>query len=339
MSGLVIKAVDTVLRVAEGMGPAGPAGVQGPTGPQGAVGPAGPPGSQGVQGVTGPAGPQGNPGPTGPAGTGAAPAGSGSELQYRANSTTLGAVPGSHVDTVNGRVSFGAGATPAATVHVAADSSGEVALIVQLAAAATAAGLELRDAAGAVLAALLASGFLRVPANTMASNVAVQLGAAGTGLSGYGGGIQLVIGGSPVASFGAETIFSGPIKLDNGRAFGFCRPWFFVKTSAYALTFAESASHYSNDGASAQVVFTLPDVYDGDPSYYGYNFTFYVCAAQYLQVKAPAGETIVFEGVSTSAGGYIRCNTIGAGVYVEKIGVNKWTAYALGSAGTWTIDS
>lgn len=182
--GLVVRVFDKVIRVAEGMGPAGPAGVQGPTGPagpQGVTGPAGPQGiqgpigPQGTQGVAGPAGPQGAVGPagpqgiqgatgavgpqgaTGPAGTGASPAGTGTELQYRANSTTLGAVPGTSVDLANGRVGFFAPA-PAATVHVAADSSSEVALIAQAAAAQTAAIQEWRNSGGTVLACITATG-------------------------------------------------------------------------------------------------------------------------------------------------------------------------------------
>lgn len=255
------------------------------------------------------------------------------------NAGTLAGMAGVTWDNVNERIGWGTNA-PAAVVHAVADSAAEIPLIAQLASSATANGFELRNSAGAVLASLLASGFLRVPANTMAANVAVQVGAAGTGLSAYGGGLQLVIGGAPVISFsGAEAIIQGPVKLDSGRAFGFCRPWFFVKTSDYSLTFAESGSHYSNQGATGQVIFTLPDVYDGDPSYYGYNYDLFVRAAQYLQIKAPSGETIMLNGVESASGGYIRCNTIGAGIHVEKIGVNKWLAYALGAAGTWTIDS
>ncbi len=85
---------------------------------------------------------------------GASPGGVGAELQYRASATELGAVPGSAVDG-QGRVSLGAGGSPVARVHAAAVSASEPAVVAQMFAGQSAAGLEVRTSAGTVIACVL----------------------------------------------------------------------------------------------------------------------------------------------------------------------------------------
>lgn len=85
--------------------------------------------------------------------SGASPAGSGTELQFR-NGSAFGAAAGTAWDVANGRLSLGAGASPAGRLHVQSGAASEVGAIVQGAASQTANLQEWRNSAGTVLASV-----------------------------------------------------------------------------------------------------------------------------------------------------------------------------------------
>lgn len=95
-----------------------------------------------------------------PSGGGAVPAGVTTELQYRAGATTLGAVPGSHVDAANGRLSLGAGSSPAGVAHLQADNATERVLVLQMASSPTANPFEVRNSGSTVLVCATSDGVL-----------------------------------------------------------------------------------------------------------------------------------------------------------------------------------
>lgn len=332
--GLVVRVVDQVIRVAEGMGPAGPAGPQGPAGPagpqgaQGIQGPTGPAGAQGIQGVTGPAGPQG------PAGTGAAPAGTGTELQYRANSTALGAVPGTAVDLANGRVGFGA--APSATVHVAADSSGEVALIAQAAAAATAAIQEWRSSAGVVLACVKSDGTVLTPDGSQAAP-GVQIGGAGYGLFRRNGSLlDVVAGGALVFEFAASgAICFGTMTLGGASSVTGFSAAQTDRSGGGSLDQYTAGSYriHTNNGATSDIALTWSD----QNIVTGCENEFVVVAPYYLRVNAPTLHTIRDLATVSASAGYIRSNQVGARIRLRKVKAGE--IFVLEKHGTWTIDS
>lgn len=94
--------------------------------------------------------------------SGGSPGGSGAELQYRSGSSTFGAVAGSHYDPVTGRVAIGAGTSPAAVMHLAADSASEPVLCLDMASSATAYPFQLRAAGGQERISITPAGMIRV---------------------------------------------------------------------------------------------------------------------------------------------------------------------------------
>ena len=108
--------------------------------------------------------------------SGGTPAGSGSELQYR-NAGAFGAASGTHWDATNGRLSIGAGTSPAAVAHIACDSASEIPLIAQGAASQTAALHEWRSSTGTVLLYISSAGILTN------GNATLSLGTGGAGAS------------------------------------------------------------------------------------------------------------------------------------------------------------
>lgn len=89
----------------------------------------------------------------------ATPAGSGTELQFR-DGSAFGAAAGTAWDVANGRLSLGAGASPAGRLHVQSGAASEIGLVVQGAASQTANLQEWRNSAGTVVASLSAAGVL-----------------------------------------------------------------------------------------------------------------------------------------------------------------------------------
>ena len=83
----------------------------------------------------------------------ASPGGSTTQLQYN-NAGSFGGMSGAVWDSANGRLSIGAGASPAAVLHVASDSASEIPMIAQGAASQTAALQEWRNSSGTVIASV-----------------------------------------------------------------------------------------------------------------------------------------------------------------------------------------
>jgi hypothetical protein len=96
---------------------------------------------------------------------------------------------------------------------------------------------------------------------------------------------------------------------------------------------AETDSVYTNEGATAENYHTLPTAAAG------LVFTFVVQDSDGIRITASAGDTIrPIAGTAASAtAGYIRCATQGAFIRLLAINATEWVA--IGSAGTWTIDS
>lgn len=103
------------------------------------------------------------------------------------------------------------------------------------------------------------------------------------------------------------------------------------KTANHTPYSDEARAFFTNAGASGTVVFTL----DNLPI--GYDATFFIAAAQTLQVTADAGETIRSGANVTAAAGNISANTIGNLVRLVKISSTQWVAESI--TGTWTFSS
>lgn len=92
--------------------------------------------------------------------SGASPGGSGSELQYRGGASTFGGAAGTHWDAVNGRLSIGAGTSPAGMLHAKASAASVIPAVLEGAASQTANVQEWRSSAGAALASVTSAGVL-----------------------------------------------------------------------------------------------------------------------------------------------------------------------------------
>ena len=80
------------------------------------------------------------------------------------------------------------------------------------------------------------------------------------------------------------------------------------KTADYEITAVEMAAGnkiFTNEGAGAEVEFTLPGRADN------YRVRFLVSAAQYLKIVPPSGEKIYYLSDETATDGYVRSNTPG----------------------------
>lgn len=115
------------------------------------------------------------------------------------------------------------------------------------------------------------------------------------------------------------------------------------KTSNYTIKRIQSGVSYDNDGASGTVVFTLPGMQD-ESSGKGTSFSFYVAAAQTLQITATGGMTIRVEGDVTSANGNLTCSTVGSFITLECLDGEGSGSYgtrwvATNKMGTWTVSA
>jgi hypothetical protein len=95
------------------------------------------------------------------------------------------------------------------------------------------------------------------------------------------------------------------------------------------LTSSDSGKLYTNEGATAQIVFNLPTAAAG------LEFTFVVQDSDGLQVVAASGDTIRIAGSVTVSAGSISTTTIGNTVHLKAINATEWIA--LSHEGTWTV--
>jgi hypothetical protein len=98
-----------------------------------------------------------------------------------------------------------------------------------------------------------------------------------------------------------------------------------------SLTAADSGKVYTNEGASAQIVFNLP------AAAVDLNYTFIVQDADGIQIVAATGDTIRIAASVTPAAGNISTTTIGNTVKLIAINATEWIAVFY--VGTWTVST
>lgn len=91
---------------------------------------------------------------------GGSPGGAGSELQYRGGASTFSGAAGTHWDAANGRLSIGAGTSPAGMLHAQASAASVIPAVLSGAASQTANLQEWRNSAGSVLTRVASNGAL-----------------------------------------------------------------------------------------------------------------------------------------------------------------------------------
>lgn len=96
----------------------------------------------------------------------------------------------------------------------------------------------------------------------------------------------------------------------------------------------ERGFHFTNEGASALIVFNLPTAVLNTTTG-GYYYNFYVQDADGLQVTAAAGDTIRVGPSVSAAAGNISSTTIGSSIRLHCINATEWVAEAV--IGTWTV--
>ncbi|MGE3907966.1 MAG: hypothetical protein AB7K36_01350 [Chloroflexota bacterium] len=141
--------------------------------------------------------------------SGASPGGSGSELQYRGGASTFGGAYGTHWDAVNGRLSIGAGTSPAGMLHAQASAASVIPAVLQGAASQTAALQEYRNSAGTVLGKVTPG----------SSGLVFHIGMSAFIYSDNGSRISLNPSGAQ--SYGTALISSAVFELDRDVHFGF----------------------------------------------------------------------------------------------------------------------
>lgn len=125
-----------------------------------------------------------------PATAGGSPAGSGAELQYR-NGGAFGAAAVTHWDSVNGRLSIGAGTSPAAKLHAQTAVASGIPIIAQGTTSQTGNLFEAWDVSGTSKATINPSGDVKVGSGSI--GVAVNASAAAYRLEmAYGSGLRMV---------------------------------------------------------------------------------------------------------------------------------------------------
>jgi hypothetical protein len=101
------------------------------------------------------------------------------------------------------------------------------------------------------------------------------------------------------------------------------------RTGATSPGSADSRTTYTNEGAGAQVAFTLPSAAAG------IEYTFIVQDTDGLIITAAAGDTIRLAGSVSATGGTADSATIGNVLRLLAINTMEWIATY--SIGTWTI--
>ena len=149
---------------------------------------------------------------------GGSPGGSGSELQYRGGASTFGGASGTHWDAVNGRLSIGAGTSPAGMLHAQASAASVVPLVLQLAASQTANGLTVRNSAASTVMAVLSTGAITAPSIGPLS------------YSGFTNGAGAATQTFQAGGYNSLYLEGGGLKVRSGAAYG----WHPLSTDASA---------------------------------------------------------------------------------------------------------
>lgn len=93
----------------------------------------------------------------------------------------------------------------------------------------------------------------------------------------------------------------------------------------------ESFSIHTNEGAGGAVKLTLP------AALVGMEFTFYVMAAQQLQIDPNGSETAAIAGIQQAAGKYVWADAVGEYVTMKCVKAGQWED--IGTRGTWTAEA
>jgi hypothetical protein len=102
-----------------------------------------------------------------------------------------------------------------------------------------------------------------------------------------------------------------------------------VRTTALSVAANQTRALFTNEGATAQVVFTLPTAAAN------YKYTFVVQDTDGIRVTAASGDTIRIAGTATAAAGYVENATIGSTLTLVAINATEWIATSVN--GTWTF--
>lgn len=102
------------------------------------------------------------------------------------------------------------------------------------------------------------------------------------------------------------------------------------KTADYTATTAESGDTFTNEGASAKPIFTLP------AAAAGLEYKFAVQDLDGLRILAASGDTIRFGENVSAAAGYIESTTIGSVVTLQAINSTEW--FVMNFVGLWEIN-
>lgn len=102
-----------------------------------------------------------------------------------------------------------------------------------------------------------------------------------------------------------------------------------VDPAGRTIAAGESGSIYSNEGASALDVFTLP------PAAQGLRFSFMVEDADGIKVVAGTGDTIQVAASVSAAAGHAQNTTIGSSLTLVALNATEWMA--ISAVGTWTV--
>lgn len=284
--------------------------------------------------------------------SGASPGGSGSELQYRGGASTFGGAYGTHWDAVNGRLSIGAGTSPAGMLHAQASAASVIPAVLQGAASQTAALQEWRDSAGLQIAELAIG---RAFSLYNAAGANYERGVAKwasnafwitTEKSGSGTSRQLKIGVDNVATFTILTnAVAQCIGMDLTGSYGISAGGLPIvgwrssvsgsTLASYTFPVTEYGRTYTATSTSDQN-FTMMASATG-----GLWVMFFVGAAKagsYFRVTANTGQKIRLQAGASASAGYVRSNAAGAWIYLFYNSIDaEWVAMSQG--GTWTIDS
>lgn len=264
-----------------------------------------------------------------PAG-GDAPGGSATELQYRGGASTLGGADGTAWDATNKRLSLGAGASPAAVLHVKSDSASEVALTIDGTTSQTASLQEWRNNSGTVLSSITAAGIHYLPDGSAAAPALSFSGATNLGLYRASNNLYLVSGGVAAltvhsAAIYISTVLYGTSAANTIQAF---RWLVSARTSNGNESGDYSLGIMTNAGATALIERTLPTAAAG------LTFTFSVMDADGFKIIAASGDNIRVIDKITGTAGYIQSTTIGSTVTLSAMDATTWLATSI--HGVWT---
>lgn len=285
--------------------------------------------------------------------SGASPGGSGSELQYRGGASTFSAAAGTHWDAVNGRLSIGAGTSPAGMLHAQASAASVIPAVLQGAASQTAPLQRWTDNAGATVAALNqtksielynvdGANYERLDIKWLSNVAVLDVTKSGSGTQRafslrYSGSEAIGVATSGIVSIAYLQIVGQTIDFTGlGTLVGFRYQYassslvtynpiqnldygrFYIATSASDQAWTHRSSPSSGTWLGIKV---------GSAK-----------AGSYIRLNAASGQKIRIASGVSATGGYVRSNEAHAFLLmVWDSTEGEWVAWQQG--GTWTIDS